>query len=287
MRKFFSTPKGLLILVLAALVVAGAPHEGVREAAPGIAGAVLAAALVDALILRLRRKRWTVPDGAILSGLFVAMVLSAQQPWWYATITAAVAVLSKYVVRSRAANVFNPAAFAIVATFFVFHTGQSWWGALPALAPLKQLLMVVGGLFIVDRVNKMPLVLSFLGAFYLLFSATAFLGQPAQVAEVFRTPDLQAALFFAFFILSDPPTSPVRYPDQVVCGVLVALVSYAVFMWIGAVYYLLAGVLVGNVWEAWRRAARKMGLAFPSGVGGFVREISPWRAVAGPSRVSP
>ena len=37
------------------------------------------------------------------------------------------------------------------------------------------------------------------------------------------------------------------------CSVIVAVVSYAVFEWIGAAYYLLAGVLVGNVWETWRR----------------------------------
>jgi Na+-translocating ferredoxin:NAD+ oxidoreductase RnfD subunit len=86
-----------------------------------------------------------------------------------------------------------------------------------------------------------------------LFTVTAFLSNPAGVSEVFRTPDLQAALYFAFFILTDPPTSPVRYPDQLVCGVIVAAVSFAVFEWIGAAYYLLAGVLVGNVWEAWRR----------------------------------
>jgi hypothetical protein len=35
--------------------------------------------------------------------------------------------------------------------------------------------------------------------------------------------------------------------------VLVALVSFGIFQWIGAAYYLLAGVLVGNVWEAWHR----------------------------------
>ena len=37
------------------------------------------------------------------------------------------------------------------------------------------------------------------------------------------------------------------------CGVIVAAISYAVYEWVGAAYYLLAGVLVGNVWEAWRR----------------------------------
>ena len=73
------------------------------------------------------------------------------------------------------------------------------------------------------------------------------------MVEVFRAPDLQAALFFAFFILTDPPTSPVKYRDQIICALIVAAVSYAVFEWIGAAHYLLAGVLVGNVWEAWSR----------------------------------
>ena len=97
------------------------------------------------------------------------------------------------------------------------------------------------------------LVLAFLGAFYLLATASAFAGNGAGVAEVYRTPDVQAALFFACFILTDPPTSPTRYRAQVICGVLVGITAFAVYESIGAVYYLLAGVLVGNVWEAWNR----------------------------------
>ena len=114
-------------------------------------------------------------------------------------------------------------------------------------------MLFASGVFIADRVNKIPLVLVFLGSYYLLFTVTAFLGDPGRVAEIFRTPDLQAVLFFAFFILTDPPTSPVKYPDQLVCAVIVAAASYAVFELVGAAYYLLAGALVGNVWEAWHR----------------------------------
>ncbi|MEI9971223.1 MAG: hypothetical protein WDO73_03730 [Ignavibacteriota bacterium] len=51
------------------------------------------------------------------------------------------------------------------------------------------------------------------------------------------------------------------------CGVLVALVGFAFFEWAGVVYYLLAGVLAGNVWEAWRRANRRTGNRFPKGFG--------------------
>jgi hypothetical protein len=123
----------------------------------------------------------------------------------------------------------------------------------------------------------MPLVVAFLGAYFMLFTATAFVSNPLAVAEIFRTPDLEAVLYFAFIILTDPPTSPAKYPDQIVCGLIVAVVSYAFFEWAGVVYYLLAGVLAGNLWEAWRRANRRTGYTFPKGLGTFLREISPWR----------
>jgi enediyne biosynthesis protein E5 len=188
-----------------------------------------------------------------------------------------VAILSKHLIRSRAANVFNPAAFGLVVTFYLFDTGHSWWGALPNVATWAQLVLLITGVFIADRVNKLPLVLSFFGIYYALFTVAAYVGNPAQVAEVFRTPDLQATLFFAVFILTDPPTSPVKYRPQLICGAIVAIVSYIVFQWIGAVYYLLAGVLVANVWEAWRRVGRRTGTRFPRGVAAFLRELTPWR----------
>jgi hypothetical protein len=109
-----------------------------------------------------------------------------------------------------------------------------------------------------------------------LFTVTAFVRDPQWVAEIFRPPDAEAALFFAFIILTDPPTSPAKYRDQIVCGVIVAGVSYGFFEWAGVVYYLLAGVLAGNVWEAWRRVHRRTPHAFPRGIGGFLREIRPF-----------
>ena len=252
-RKFFRTPKGLLTIILFILMAIAAPHEGIARIAPGILTAVFISGLLDTLILRVRHKRWEFPSGAVLTALIVAMVLRAQEPWYVTTLTSVTAILSKYIFRSRTANIFNPAALAIILSFYVFQTEQNWWGALPELPPNVTPLLVACGIFITDRVNKMPLVLSFFGTYYLLFTVTAFVGDPRRVSEVFRTPDLQAALYFAFIILTDPPTSPTKYRDQLMCGAIVATVSFVVFESLGAVYYLLAGVLVGNIWEAWRR----------------------------------
>jgi Na+-translocating ferredoxin:NAD+ oxidoreductase RnfD subunit len=274
-KKFFKTPKGLLLMILTVLIVLAAPTQGLGVA--GMIPAILAAGLVDTLILRLRKKVWEFPSGAVLTAMIVGMVLRAQEPWYVLTITSLIAVLSKYVLRSRGANVFNPAALAIVISFYLFHTGQSWWGALTDFYPIAKLPLLGLGIYISDRVNKMPLVLTFLGAYFLLFTITAFAIQnPLSVVEIFRTPDVEAALYFAFIILTDPPTSPAKYPDQIIYGVIAAVVSYAFFELAGVVYYLLAGVLVANVWESWRRANRRTGYTFPRGFGAYLNGLAPW-----------
>lgn len=253
LKRFFRTPKGLLIIVMVVLTVAASVGSGFALVAPLIGAAVIAAMVVDAPILRIREGGWTFPDGALLTGLFVALILSPHEPWWVDAITAAAAVGSKYLFRVKRANVFNPAAVALFLSYFVFHTGQSWWGALPELPTVAIILLIATGAFITQRVNKVPVVVSFLGAYYLLFTASAFLGDPRRVSALYRAPDVHMALFFAFFMVTDPPTSPPKHKDQWIYGLIVAVVAYGIFETTGAVYFLLAGLLVANLWEAQRR----------------------------------
>ena len=258
-QRFFRNPKGLLILVLGAFIVVAMAINGPRLLAPGLLAAALAAMLVDAPLLRLRKKKWVFPDGALLTGLIVAMILSPQAPWRVAAFASAVAVTSKYLLRAGPANIFNPAALGLFAAFFIFHSGQSWWGALPdwprplAGQAVLLLLIATGGL-VADRVKRVPAALAFLGVHYLLFTLTAFVGDPGRVAAIFRSSDLHAALFCAFFMITDPPTSPAKPRDQIIFGAIAAAVSFGVSQLVGAVIFLLAGLLVANLWEAWRRS---------------------------------
>jgi Na+-translocating ferredoxin:NAD+ oxidoreductase RnfD subunit len=251
--RYARTPKGLVLIVLFILVTIASLDEGVRLVAPVLISAAGAAMLVDAPILRLREGEWLFPDGALITGLIIAMILSPHEPWYVAAVTSVLAILSKYVLRGRSANVFNPAALALVVTYYMFQTGQSWWGALPELPAAAIGALMLTGVFITARVNKTPAVLAFLGSYFSLAALAAFLSEPGHVAELYRAPDLHAALFLAFFMVTDPPTSPPKRPDQIVYGAIVGVVGYAVFAFIGSVYFLLAGVLVANGWEALRR----------------------------------
>ena len=223
------------------------PVAGIGQTSVVLSSAVVTAAIIDLAILRYRRGVWEYPSGAVLTGMIVAMVLSPHEPWRVAAIASAIGVVSKYLFRTRHANVFNPAALGLVLVSQLFGAGQSWWGALPDAPPLTWIVLAATGIFIADRVNKIPMVLAFAGAYYGAFTVTAFAGNPRLVAEVYRTPDVQALLYFVFFILTDPPTSPVKYPAQIICGAAVALASYAFFEAAGGADYLLVGVLAGNV----------------------------------------
>ena len=281
MRKlihFFKTPKGLLTLLLVLLTAIAAPGEGAGVVMRNMGAAVLAAGIVDLLILRWRNGEWEYPGGAVLTAMIVTMVVRAQEPWLVPTVASVFAVLSKYLIRTRQANVFNPAALALVLMFFAVPHGQSWWGALPDVSPLwLRAVLLGGGIYLANRVNKLPLVLTFLGAYFCLFTATAFVGDPRHVAEIFRSPDIDAVLYFTLIILTDPPTSPPKYQGQWVFGVITAMVSYAVFMTAGVVYFLLAGVLAGNVWEAWQRTHKRSQRQFAQKLAVFLRELSPLR----------
>ncbi|TAK16224.1 MAG: hypothetical protein EPO35_05720, partial [Acidobacteria bacterium] len=199
MKRFFRTPKGILTLILTALALIASPHEGFQRVMPELLSAIAAAGVLDLVILRVRHGGWEFPSGAVLTAMIVAMVLTPYGAWWVPAVTSAVAVASKYVLRYRAANIFNPAA--LVLAYHAFSSGESWWGALPELPLWGVAVLSALGIFMADRVNKLPAVVAFLFAYYALFTLMAFIGDPQPVAEIFRSPDLQAALYFAFFML--------------------------------------------------------------------------------------
>ena len=259
--RFFKTPKGLLTIILGMLTAIAAPGERVGTVALNMGSAVVAAGVVDLFILRLRKHVWQFPSGAVLTAMIVTMVVRAQEHWYVPAATAVVAVLSKYAIRTRSAHLFNPAAFALVLMFYVLPMGQSWWGALPEVSPMwLRAVLLAGGIYITNRVNRLPMVLCFLGAYFLLFTATAYLGDPRRSAEIFRSPDLDAAVLFRAHHSARPArTSPAKYRGQWdLRNSSCAAVSYVVFEKFGAGLFLYwRGVLAGNVWEAWRRVHRQ------------------------------
>jgi Na+-translocating ferredoxin:NAD+ oxidoreductase RnfD subunit len=244
-----------LLVCLLALAVLAAPSVDAPRAWSAVGAAVLAGAVTDLLLTGLLRRRLAIPSSAILTGLIVALVLTPQQALWIPAVTTGIAITSKHLLRTTRVHVFNPAAVGLVAAVPLFNAGETWWGS-GALQPLWfLLLLLLGGYLVVDRVNKLPQVFGFLGAYFGLFTTGAFfmMGGTARMAEAFREPFASAALFFALFMVTDPPTSPGRSEEQWRFGAVVGGACCLADLTIGSLAFLPLGLLVGNVWLAWRR----------------------------------
>ena len=250
--RFLNTPKGNLLIIFAILGSLAIAGEDKGRVILLLAGSMGVAAAIDISVAKLDRHRWVFPSGGLLTAVIVVFLISPYESWIVPIAATVLAIASKHLVRTRLANVFNPAALALVVAAVLFHGGEDWWGALAGLGWPGVLVLLITGGYIANRINKLPMVLSFLGAYVTLFTAMSF-ADPGRVSEIFRAPDVHMALFFTLFMLDDPPTSPVRYGDQVRFGLLVAVSGFVFFEVFGWLYFLPAALLVGNAFEALRK----------------------------------
>jgi Na+-translocating ferredoxin:NAD+ oxidoreductase RnfD subunit len=273
-RGWLRTPKAQMLLIFGLLLAIAVPSSGGLALWPKLAAAIVPACAIDLIWLSISARRLRFPMSALLSSLFVFSILSVDESWLVVGWTSAFAVLSKRILSTEREHIFNPAALALIWAPIAFGSGESWWGALGDMPWVWLILMIGLGLFLTDRLNKFPLVLTFL-AVYFMFFTVASVYVPHAVTEMFREPFLQAALFLAFFMLTDPPTSPNRYADQVWFGLVAALTAGAAqLLGVGQVY-LLVGVLVANATLALVRYARRQSAESPAGARGRIGPAHP------------
>jgi Na+-translocating ferredoxin:NAD+ oxidoreductase RnfD subunit len=259
---FLRTPKGQLLVIFALFLGIAAPAAGGLSLLPNLMAADIPACSIDGVWMAVESRRLRFPTSALLCALIVFFILSTSESWLVVGWTSVFAIVSKRTLRTQHGHIFNPAALGLLWAPIAFGSGESWWGALADLPWAWIALLLVVGVFLTERLNKFPLVLTFLGTYFGFFTL-ASIGNPHGVAEMFREPFLQSALFLAVFMLTDPPTSPNRYGDQVWFGGLAALCAGAAQLLGAGQVFLLIGVLVPNGMLAavrmWRRRSAGAG----------------------------
>jgi Na+-translocating ferredoxin:NAD+ oxidoreductase RnfD subunit len=237
-----------------ALLAITVPHQGM-DALRVTGAAVLAAVVLDLILHLVLREKLLIPTSALLTGLIIGMVLAPQEPTWTVIMTAGIAIGAKHLLRTTRAHIFNPAAIALALAPPLFGSGESWWGATAGLPAVMILPLLVVGYLVAERANKLPQVLTFLGIYFAFLTGMAYLTHTdaIQIAAMYRDPFLNSALFLAFFMLTDPPTSPAKLWDQIVFGAGVAVLAVLIELNHDTVTYLLLALLAGNACWAWRR----------------------------------
>lgn len=247
-KQWIKSPKGYVsIVMVVCLVTASLAALNIIGIVHGLI-AVGTAIIVDVLFGLVNRKKRMIPDGAFITGLIVALILSTSTSWEVVAATVILAIVSKYVLVSRKKPIFNPAALGLLLSILIFGTGESWWGAFGDLPVWMMALLLAGGYMVTGRVNKYPQVFAFLGTYFVLLLVMGLL-HTGDAGDALRTPFINALLFCGFFMVTDLPTSPAKSKDQLVFGIVAAVVGALIYSLFGGLMYLFIGLLCANLYH--------------------------------------
>jgi Na+-translocating ferredoxin:NAD+ oxidoreductase RnfD subunit len=200
------------------------------------------------------------PSGALLCGAIVGLLLDPTSPPAVPFVAGALASASKHLFRYRARHLFNPAAFGLLACSFLFSERASWWGAMPNAPLFATIAMLLAGAIVLDRSRKLPAAISFLTVYYAIFLIVGVI-DASKATEAFRSPISNAVLFFALFMVSDPPTAPIAANDQTAYGILLAASAAGLELTIHTQTFLVTALLGANLYAAMVRTLRRRRLS--------------------------
>ncbi|CRK82119.1 RnfABCDGE type electron transport complex subunit D [Neobacillus massiliamazoniensis] len=263
-KKWIKTPKSYVTIAMVFyLIIASIGTKNMM----GIMNSTIAVAVSLAVdfIYCMVTNRKSSKDGIVITGLIISLILSVTTPKIIVAGTAAIAILSKHLFVYKKKPIFNPAAFGLLLSVFVFQSGQSWWGAFGDLSSWTILFLLIGGYIVTERVNKYPQVLSFLGIFFVLLFFMGYFNI-GNAADALRPPFINATLFFGFFMLTDPPTSPAKVKNQVIFGILTAVTSIVIYGIFGGLTYLFVGLLAGNLYTYLNKRSTSKASSLKQGV---------------------
>lgn len=188
--------------------------------------AALTTTILDLLINYFKFKTIEFPYSAFISGLFIGGLLTQDLAWYIYLVAGIIAILSKHLIKVHGKHIFNPANLGVLMIFLIFGTVSTWWISAPFY------LVLLFGIFILWRLKRFDLTISFLAAYYILHS---FIPNPtASMPMMFNTQMMMrdfyqsftnqsTIFFFAMFMLIEPKTNPVARKQRIFYGILVAL----------------------------------------------------------------
>lgn len=186
---------------------------------------VITALAVQYLGTRYARLPRFDPLSPLITSLSLTLLLRTDEPA-IAALAAAIAIGSKFLIRFRNKHVFNPANAALVT--LMLASDQAWvssgqWGS----AAIGAFTLACLGFLVLTRARRAETTIAFLVIYAaLLLGRALWLGDPLAIP----LHQLQngALLIFAFFMISDPKTTPDTAYGRVLFAALVATIAFTI-----------------------------------------------------------
>jgi enediyne biosynthesis protein E4 len=172
-------------------------------------------------------RRFKLPLSALITSMGISILLNYSHDYFVLLVPAFFAIASKYVFTFKGKHIYNPAMFAVVLSLILSRElitpapAYQWHGELA----MALFIITPAVFFFVPRINRLPLILSFMAVFTLqTFLRGIFIKHYLPFETLFFGTITSAPFFlFVFFMITDPATSPNDRKQQIWVGVWLAL----------------------------------------------------------------
>jgi hypothetical protein len=207
-------------------------------------GVPIVAAVADLAFQSVRFEKLRLPDSAIATGLFVALLLPPTVPLLAAGTVAFAAIGVKHVLRRRGRPVMNPAAVGVLLGVFLLGLAPAWWAGVNTVSEVA---VVVFGAFLIAR---NPTTWRLPATFFAVYAPFSVLVKVLLSASL--SPKLlllgvvdPATLFFGLWMVVEPRSAPRDPRLHPLFAALVALGAVLLPTVLPSTGVLVALVLVG------------------------------------------
>lgn len=191
---------------------------------------VISASVLDlTLTFIFRSGRLFFPLSAVISALSLCILLNYAHGTLYAMIPVLFCIGSKYFFTVNGKHVFNPSLFGIVLSLLVSDymvdaaPAYQWGGGWAAMI----FFITLGALFFISNIRRSTLILTFILSYSLQLAFRAWLTRYHVPAQMLFLGMLSSPSFylFAFFMITDPKTSPETHRGQILLGISIVLID--------------------------------------------------------------
>ncbi len=152
---------------------------------------------------------------------------------------------SKFIFTINKKHIFNPVAIALVITGVFLKITPSWWVGTFFMLPF----VVIGGYFIVKKIRRFDLVISFISSTLLITFIYSIITKQSLLFAAQTSIVASPILFFSTVMLTEPLTTPPSSRKRIIYGVITGIVFNPLFQ-IGSIYSTPELALcVGNIYS--------------------------------------
>lgn len=222
--RWWLQPRWLITYLITLLLVTGQMNFDILRTLWVLPVALGSAVAAELLFSWLVRGKVGSIQSAYISGTSTVIMIKAGVLWPYA-LCALIAVASKYALTYRKHHLWNPTNFAIAA--LLLSTSVPVLSVQMGNTPWIVAIVWAVGLVIVSRAGVLHLTLTYLVAFT-AFAAlrTALTGVPFATEMAPLTGAMYQ--FFAFFMITDPPTTVSTRKGRITVVCVIAAVECAI-----------------------------------------------------------